>query len=183
MKKLIFLLLVVIVYQTSFGQSIYYETLFYLNNKNDLVKKQECISEISSYSSPTVKSINQSNIYEGITKFVIEQFKTDLVNIYLERFENRINKIGELKIIFQETFSVLDNFNQIETSDLGNQLRSAFYKDLYLLPSKISEILDNPSNLNSTNLILNKANIDAFKSSNKNEYQYLKFPLIYLINC
>lgn len=164
-----------LVYQTSFGQSIYYETLYDLNNRNISKKDQKNISEIIGFSSPAVKAINQSNIYEGITKFVIEQFKTDLVDIYLERFEKRINEIGELKFIFNETFSVLDNFNQIATSDLGNQVRSAFYKDLYLLPSRISESLENPEGLSIKNKFLSETNIKNFKL--RNEYKYLKIAL------
>lgn len=169
-----------------FGQSIYYQTVDSLE-KNQHNRIETTTSEIAGAGlskSIVPIGINPLIIFEGITQFAIDQFKSDLVDGFLNRFLKYIDQYGELRLLFQETYSQLNNIKEISSSELSNQFRTAFHKDLFLLPSRIANHLENPIDANFPGLVfLNKKNIDLFKKNEKFEYLQFSLKLLdYLLN-
>lgn len=167
--KLKSLIILILFCKYCLGQSVYYQTIESL----DTIKRDESTNYADSkmknnngFNPLNFGSFNQTNVFGGITKFAIDQFKSDLVDGFLHRFQKYINEYGELGILFQETLSQLNNIKEVSSSELGNQFRAAFYKDLYLFPSRLAKYMENPSDTTNTNFkFLTMQNIRIFKAS------------------
>ena len=73
---------------------------------------------------------------DGIVKYILPEFKEGVTNTYLNQMEKRVGEIGELRVLFPETYDFLLRRDPFSWSTQGTNLRGIFNKD-------ISNSLDN----------------------------------------
>jgi hypothetical protein len=109
----------------------------------------------------------QSNIIDGLTKYYAEEFKKAQTISYMKAFEATAGKIGELQIIFPESYYKLKNADPSKFPDLGNEYKKIFNEDLKnAWPNLLSYIENYPDNaINDQYLSLLKAkNLTTIRS-------------------
>ncbi|MBL6448516.1 hypothetical protein JMN32_19555 [Fulvivirga sp. 29W222] len=72
----------------------------------------------------------QSNILDGITKYYAEEFKKAQTITYMKAFEATAGQIGELRILFPESYKKLQRADPSKFPDLGNEYKEIFNEDL-----------------------------------------------------
>ena len=65
----------------------------------------------------------QSTIIDGLTKYYAEEYKKAKTITYLKAFEATAGKIGELQILFPESYQKLKNADPSKFPDLGNEAK------------------------------------------------------------
>ena len=88
---------------------------------------------------------SQTKLYDGFTRYVADEFKEGASNAYLDLLEKYMNRIGEFKVLFPETFGNLRKYGPFEFSDFGNELKSTFDKDLKTMPGNLVAHIEDPS--------------------------------------
>jgi hypothetical protein len=91
----------------------------------------------------SITTEQQSNIIDGLTKYYAEEFKKAQLLTYMQTFNNTIGKVGELQIIFPETYSKLQNADPSRFPDLGNEFKSVFNDDLKSVIDNLTNHIDN----------------------------------------
>ncbi len=113
----------------------------------------------------------QTAIYDGITKYVTQEFKEGATNAYMELFENHLDKIGELKLFFPETYDMIKKRDPFTFPDLGNEWKTPFSKDLQNIPSQLLNQLEYPSTCSNCKFLTDER-ITRIKS--EDNYKYFK---------
>ena len=103
----------------------------------------------------------QSNIIDGIAKYYAEEFRKAQTITYMKAFERTADKIGELRILFPDTYEKLLRADPSRFPDLGSEYKRIFYEDLKnAWPHVMSYIKNYPDDtIADSKLSLFKANI------------------------
>lgn len=72
----------------------------------------------------------QSMVIDGAAKFLAEEFKEGITEVYIDKFRRKLEEIPELQVIFPKTSSFLSTANVFNYGDLGNDFKDAFQSDL-----------------------------------------------------
>lgn len=78
----------------------------------------------------SLSDTTQSNIIDGLTKYYAEEFKKAQTITYMKAFESTAGKIGELQILFPESYKKLQKADPSKFPDLGNEYKKIFNEDL-----------------------------------------------------
>ncbi|MES2419301.1 MAG: hypothetical protein V4541_14030 [Bacteroidota bacterium] len=117
----------------------------------------------------TISPEQQTKIIDELTKYYAEEFQKAQVLTYMEVFKETIGKIGELEVLFPQTYEKLKKTQPTKFPDLGNEFKTVFNDDLReLLPNLISHIESHTkANLALENRLslLNETNIKAIKGN------------------
>ncbi|MBQ4819624.1 hypothetical protein [Aquimarina sp. MMG016] len=118
---------------------------------------------------------DQTKILDGLTKYYAEEFKKAQLLTYMQTFESTIGQIGELQVLFPNTFEKLKNTNPSKFPELGDEYKEIFNQDLKALIDNLIKHVENHKKtdaLESKLKFLNEANNSNIK--NKSYYGTLK---------
>jgi hypothetical protein len=109
---------------------------------------------------------DQTKILDGLTKYYAEEFKKAQLLTYMQTFESTIGEVGELQVLFPNTYNKLKNTNPSKFPELGDEYKEIFSQDLKALLDNLINHVENHKNtdalenklkfLNSTNTALIK---------------------------
>jgi hypothetical protein len=116
----------------------------------------------------------QTKIIDELTKYYAEEFQKAQVLTYMEVFKQTIGKVGELEVLFPQTYHKLQKTQPTKFPDLGNEFKTVFNDDLNdLLPNLINHIETHTAAsapaLDARLTLLNDSSIQLIKS-----YAYYK---------
>lgn len=110
---------------------------------------------------------DQTKILDGLTKYYAEEFKKAQLLTYMQTFESTIGEVGELQVLFPNTYNKLKNTNPSKFPELGDEYKEIFSQDLRALLDNLINHVENHKNtdalenklkfLNSTNTALIKS--------------------------
>lgn len=110
---------------------------------------------------------DQTKILDGLTKYYAEEFKKAQLLTYMQTFESTIGEVGELQVLFPNTYEKLKNTNPSKFPELGDEYKEIFSQDLKALLDNLINHVENHKNtddlerklkfLNSTNIALIKS--------------------------
>ncbi len=118
---------------------------------------------------------DQTRILDGLTKYYAEEFKKAQLLTYMQTFESTIGKVGELQVLFPNTYEKLKNTNPSKFPELGDEYKEIFSQDLRALLDNLINHVENHKNtdaLESKLKFLNSTNTALIKS--KSYYGSLK---------
>lgn len=88
-------------------------------------------------------STNVTNFADGVAKFLVERAKEELFIAFIQKFQGSIDsKYPELRVLFPNTTTLLNNFQSTEFSNILSTAREAFDKDLTNLLGSIVNLND-----------------------------------------
>lgn len=73
---------------------------------------------------------DQTNILDGLTKYYAEEFKKAQLLTYMQTFESTIGQVGELQVLFPNTYMKLKNTDPSKFPELGDEYKEIFGQDL-----------------------------------------------------
>ncbi len=85
----------------------------------------------------------ETDLYDGLTKYIAEEFRKGVTIEYMRVFEKTIGEYGELKIMFPKTYMLLKNLDPIKFGDLGSEWKETFNDDLKYLLENIINYIEN----------------------------------------
>lgn len=110
---------------------------------------------------------DQTKVLDGLTKYYAEEFKKAQLLTYMQTFESTIGEVGELQVLFPNTYEKLKNTNPSKFPELGDEYKEIFSQDLKALLDNLINHVENHKNtdalegklkfLNSTNTALIKS--------------------------
>jgi hypothetical protein len=124
----------------------------------------------------SIDAAQQTKIIDGLTKYYAEEFRKAQVISYMQAFNSTLEKIGELQVLFPESFEKLKKADPSSFHELGDELKDIFNKDLKNIPGNLIEHIDNHSSgapLEGKLTILNSASVTAIK----NHAEYMGFKM------
>lgn len=182
-----------------YSQNAYYTSIYLASNRNVLKQKSSSFDDFDKYPfsnpPPSIDSLNklmsdtermsgtpadikflnfsskqESDFYDGLAKYIAEEFKKGVTIEYMKAFENTIGKVGELQIMFPKTYSLLKNHDPIKLADLGSEWKEIFSDDLKNLMENIVFYIDNPkdkkySSIDTNKFLFKPTTIDSLKNS------------------
>lgn len=110
---------------------------------------------------------DQSKIIDGLAKYYAEEFKKAQLLTYMQTFESTIGEVGELQVLFPNTYEKLKNTNPSKFPELGDEYKEIFSQDL---KSLIDNLINHIEKHKSTDPIeprlkfLNSKNIATIKT-------------------
>ena len=110
----------------------------------------------------------QTKVLDALVKYVAEEFKKAQLITYMETFEATIGEIGELEILFPNTYKKLKTIDPTKFPELGDEFKEIFNKDLKLIIDNLTHHIDTHDNTKPIDLrlkLLNAANVTTIKSS------------------
>jgi hypothetical protein len=110
---------------------------------------------------------DQTKILDGLTKYYAEEFKKAQLLTYMQTFENTIGEVGELQVLFPNTYNKLKNTNPSKFPELGDEYKEIFSQDLRALLDNLINHVENHKNiddLESKLKFLNSTNTALIKS-------------------
>lgn len=105
----------------------------------------------------------QTNIIDGLSKYYAEEFRKAQLLTYMQTMEKTIGKIGELQILFPQTYSKLKSADPSRFPELGNEYKSIFNEDLKMIITNLINHIDNQS---VTNQIIEDSKLKWLNSTN-----------------
>lgn len=118
---------------------------------------------------------DQTKILDGLTKYYAEEFKKAQLLTYMQTFENTIGEVGELQVLFPNTYEKLKNTNPSKFPELGDEYKEIFSQDLRAVIDNLINHVENHKKedaLESKLKFLNSTNTTIIK--NKPYYGSLK---------
>lgn len=85
---------------------------------------------------------DQTKILDGLTKYYAEEFKKAQLLTYMQTFESTIGKVGELQVLFPNTYEKLKNTNPSKFPELGDEYKEIFSQDLRALIDNLIDHID-----------------------------------------
>jgi hypothetical protein len=91
----------------------------------------------------SLSSEDQTKILDGLTKYYAEEFKKAQLLTYMQTFEDKIGEVGELQVLFPNTYEKLKNTNPSKFPELGDEYKEIFSQDLRALIDNLIKHIDN----------------------------------------
>ncbi|MFY0713695.1 hypothetical protein J1D01_08465 [Seonamhaeicola sp. NFXS20] len=117
----------------------------------------------------SLNSEDQTKILDGLTKYYAEEFKKAQLLTYMQTFESIIGEIGELQVLFPNTYDKLKNTNPSKFPELGDEYKEIFNQDLknliYNLTKHIDTHKSTDTELESKLKFLTSSNINTIKGT------------------
>lgn len=112
----------------------------------------------------------QTNIIDGLSKYYAEEFRKAQLLTYMQTMEKTIGKVGELQILFPQTYSKLKSTDPSRFPEFGNEYKSIFNEDLKMIITNLINHIDNQTDTNkiiedSKLKWLNSKNVSTIKSN------------------
>lgn len=85
----------------------------------------------------------QTKIIDGLTKYYAEEFRKAQLLTYMQTFEGTIGKIGELQVLFPQTYAKLQSADPSRFPELGDEYKSIFNEDLRSVVDNLINHIDN----------------------------------------
>ncbi len=114
----------------------------------------------------------QTKIIDGITKYYAEEFQKAQLLTYLQTFKNTIGEIGEMQVLFPQTYTKLQSADPSKFPDLGNEYKSIFNDDLYKIPEHLIAHIENHTAKNNAALEMHLKWLKAENLSKIKENDY-----------
>lgn len=117
----------------------------------------------------------QTKIIDGLTKYYAEEFRKAQLLTYLQTFENTIGKVGELQILFPQTYAKLHSSDPSRFPELGNEYKSIFNEDMESIVDNLINHIDNynvsnpKTHLDSTLKWLTATNVTTIRTTKNYE--------------
>ncbi len=106
----------------------------------------------------SLSSEDQTKILDGLTKYYAEEFKKAQLLTYMQTFESTIGEVGELQVLFPNTYEKLKNTNPSKFPELGDEYKEIFSQDLRALLDNLINHVENHKNTDSLDSKLNFLN-------------------------
>lgn len=85
-----------------------------------------------------------SRSLDGLTKYIAESFKAGVTNTYISFFEQHLDKIGEMRLLFPETYNLIKKRDPLAFPDFGTDFKVCFEKDVQLMARHLCDYIEDP---------------------------------------
>ncbi|MEO9964566.1 MAG: hypothetical protein ABJF11_02185 [Reichenbachiella sp.] len=102
------------------------------------------VSEKAKSIGASVSGFNVSTVADGLAKFLVKRAKQELTMAFFEKFKEDLENYAELKILFPQTFDLLEVIGEeiYNFSGYLNMLREAFQFDLQNLIPHLKQLIN-----------------------------------------
>ena len=90
-----------------------------------------------------LSSLNPTTqLIDAAAQFLVDRTRQELVTAFFERFETRMNQLPELRLLFPQTYLLLQGRTYLYGPGLGTGWRAAMAQDLQHLPWQVEQMVD-----------------------------------------
>lgn len=112
----------------------------------------------------------QTKLLDGLTKYYTEEFKKARAQSYMQALENTIGQVGEIQLMFPNTYEKLKMTDLNTFPDLGDEYKEVFDQDLKAILDNLINHIDTYDQVSGGEpdrkyKVLNRSNVDRIRAN------------------